>query len=142
VACRQAALKNLVRSRGLFGYRLRPVIVFGRLVIGVIVVVVTVAIRRFAACAQRTGVGSVEAAFQFNGNLFVDRAGMRLLLVHAQFGQHVDDNAGLHLKLPSQLVNSDFLHRRDCWITPYNSLFCGELVDLRYGIRFKRFESS
>jgi hypothetical protein len=96
-----------------FGGCFLLVLVIVRLLIHVIVVVMAVAIGRFAACPQGTGVGSMKAALEFNGNLFVDRAGMRLFLMHAQFGQHVDDDAGLDLKFPSQLVNSNFLHRRE-----------------------------
>jgi hypothetical protein len=84
----------------------------------VVVVVMTVAVRGLAARQQRTRIGAIEAALEFDSNLFVDRAGMRLLLLHTQFGKHVDDDAGFDLKLPSQLVDSDFLHRRDCAKTP------------------------
>jgi len=48
---------------------------------------------------------------QFESNVLIHRAGVRLLLLHAQFGQHFDDNAGFDLKLPSQLVDSDLFHR-------------------------------
>jgi hypothetical protein len=96
-----------------FDGRLGLVFILVRLMLRVIVIIVTVAIGRFAAGAQGTGVGSMKAALEFNGNLFIDRAGMRLFLMHAQLWQHVDDDAGLDLKLPSQLVNSNFLHRRE-----------------------------
>jgi hypothetical protein len=58
--------------------------------------------------------GSRQPLPQYNGNVLIDRAGMRFLLLHAQFGQQIENNAGLHFKLPRQLVDSDFLHRRDC----------------------------
>jgi hypothetical protein len=96
-----------------FGGRLLLGLVFVRIMIHVVVVVMAMAIGRFATCPQGTGVRSMQTALEFNGNLFVDRAGVRLFLVHAQFGQHVDDDAGLDLKFPSQLVNSNFLHRRE-----------------------------
>lgn len=50
---------------------------------------------------------------ELQGNVLVYRTGMRFLLLHAQVGQHFEDNAGFHLKLPSQLVDSDLLHRKD-----------------------------
>ena len=43
--------------------------------------------------------------------IFIDRAGVRLLLLHAQFGQHFDNHARFDFKFPRQLVDSDFLHR-------------------------------
>lgn len=49
---------------------------------------------------------------QLERHILVHRAGMRLLLLHTQFGQHVDDYARFYLKLPCQLVDSDFLHRK------------------------------
>ena len=39
---------------------------------------------------------------------------MRLLLLHTQFGQEFDDNAGLDFEFPCQLIDSNFLHRTDC----------------------------
>jgi hypothetical protein len=39
---------------------------------------------------------------------------MRFLLLHTQFGQQFENYAGLDLEFPRQLVDSDFLHRRDC----------------------------
>ncbi len=41
---------------------------------------------------------------------------MRFLLLHTQFGQHIDDYAGFHFKLPSQLIDSDLLHRWDSFL--------------------------
>jgi hypothetical protein len=68
----------------------------------------------------RTPLGSTngpvrdEAATKFERNVLVDRAGVRLFLLHAQLGQHVEDDARFHFKLPRQLIDPDFLHRRDC----------------------------
>ena len=55
-----------------------------------------------------------ETATQFECNVLVNRAGVRLFLLHAQAGQHVEDDARFHFKLPRQLIDPDFLHRRDC----------------------------
>jgi hypothetical protein len=85
-----------------------------RLVVVMFIVFVNMAIRCLSAGTQRARVRSADAPLEFNGNLFVDRARVRLFLLHAQFGQHVDDDAGLYFQFPSQLVDSDFLHRRDC----------------------------
>jgi hypothetical protein len=135
-------LHNLLRYRFAFGFLLMALLmlVFVRVMICVVVIVMAMAIRGLTAGAQWTRIRAVEAALEFDGNLFVYRAGMRLFLLHAQFGQHIDDDAGLDLKFPSQLVNSDFLHRRDCWITPYKTLLFGGLIDLTHGIRFRRVQ--
>lgn len=55
---------------------------------------------------------------QFESDVLIYRAGMRFLLLHTQFGEHFDDHAGFDLKLPSQLVDSDLLHRWNCYVTP------------------------
>jgi hypothetical protein len=81
--------------------------------------VVAVTVEAFRKrCARSIGTGQVTA--QRERDVFIDRAGMRFLLLHAQFGQQIDNDARFHLKLPRQLVDSDFLHRRDCSV---NSLF-------------------
>lgn len=69
---------------------------------------------------SRTG----ETPLQFNGNVFIDRAGVRLFLVHAHFGQQVEYDARFHFKFPRQLVDSDLLHRTDCYITPCTTAIC------------------
>jgi hypothetical protein len=51
---------------------------------------------------------------KFQRHVLIHRAGMRLLLLHTQFRQQVDDNAGLDFQFPCQLVDSDFLHRWNC----------------------------
>jgi hypothetical protein len=43
------------------------------------------------------------------GVIEVKRARMRLLFSDADFGQEVDQDFGLDLKLPGQLVNSDLI---------------------------------
>lgn len=55
-----------------------------------------------------------ESVPQFDRNVFVNGAGMRLFFLHAQFRQQIEYDAGLNLKLPRQLVDPNFLHRRDC----------------------------
>jgi hypothetical protein len=55
-----------------------------------------------------------QAPPEFQCDVFVDRAGVRLLLLHAQVRQHVENDARFYFKLPRQLIDPDFLHRRDC----------------------------
>jgi len=43
-------------------------------------------------------------------DVIVERAGMRLLIGDAQFGQNVENDVGLDLKLAGQLVDADFTH--------------------------------
>lgn len=69
---------------------------------------------------SRTG----ETPLQFNSDIFIDRAGVRLFLVHAHFGQQIEYDARLHFKFPRQLVDSDLLHRTDCYITPCTTAIC------------------
>jgi hypothetical protein len=71
-----------------------------------------VPVRTFFAGANRTF--RDEAPTEFECDVLVNRAGMRLFLLHAQARQHVEDDARFHFKLPRQLINSDFLHRRYC----------------------------
>jgi len=59
----------------------------------------------------RRSVRPHQTALQLDCNVLIHRAGVRFLLLHAQFRQHFDDHAGFHFKLPSQLVDSDLLHR-------------------------------
>ena len=51
---------------------------------------------------------------QLETDLFIERAGMRLLLVHAQLGEQLEYDAGFNFKLPRQLIDPNFTHRRDC----------------------------
>jgi hypothetical protein len=74
--------------------------------------VVGVPVRTFFRCANRTF--RDKAAAQFECDVLVDRAGVRLFLLHAQDRQHVEDDARFYFKLPRQLIDPDFLHRRDC----------------------------
>ncbi len=54
-----------------------------------------------------------QSAAQFKGNVFVYGAGVRLFFLHTQYGQHIDNCARFYFKLPRQLVDPDFLHRRE-----------------------------
>lgn len=72
-----------------------------------------VPIRRLGS--SRHGLTSAgETLPQDNCHVFINGAGVRLFLEHAQFGQQVDDDPGLNFELPRELVDSDFLHRRNC----------------------------
>jgi hypothetical protein len=52
-----------------------------------------------------------EKAPELFGDILIDRAGMRLLLCNAEFGQLLKDQMRLDLQVPSQLINSNLLHR-------------------------------
>ena len=52
-----------------------------------------------------------EEPAQFEGNIFVDRAGVGLLLGYAQFGKLVQNLVCLDFQLPSQLINANLLHK-------------------------------
>jgi hypothetical protein len=47
---------------------------------------------------------------QFERDIFVDRAGVGLLLCYAQFGKLVQDLVCFDFQLPSQLINTNLLH--------------------------------
>jgi len=59
-------------------------------------------------------IGAGKTLPQFNCYILIDRTRMRLLFFDTQVGQQLEYDARLHLKLARQLVDSDFLHRRDC----------------------------
>lgn len=52
-----------------------------------------------------------EALLYLNGNIFVDRTGVSLLLLHSQVRQQFENLVWLDFEFPSQLIDSDFLHR-------------------------------
>ena len=56
---------------------------------------------------------------QRNRDVFIHRAGMGLLLLHSQLRQEIEYDARLYFQLTRQLVNPNFLHRRNCC---FNSL--------------------
>jgi hypothetical protein len=69
---------------------------------------------RSVFCAEsfaRWSIRSKKPFAKLERDIFIYRAGVRSLLLHAQFGQHFDDHSGFYFKLPRQLVDSDFLHR-------------------------------
>jgi hypothetical protein len=68
--------------------------------------------RRFAAGLGRY---TVKRA-QFDGDVFVDGAGMRLLLRDAQFGKALEDFMSLDFQLPRQLVDANLLHRTTVFV--------------------------
>jgi hypothetical protein len=75
-------------------------------------VVLTVAVSSQRSVVQFSR--SHEAVTQGERHVFVDRAGMRFLLLHAQLREHVENNARFHFQFPRQLIDSNFFHRRDC----------------------------
>jgi len=77
-----------------------------------ILFVVDYAVGGFPGGTQRP-VAAYQATAEFERDLFIDRAGMRLFLMHPQFGEHINDDARFYFKLPRQLVDSDFPHRRE-----------------------------
>jgi hypothetical protein len=61
-------------------------------------------------CSRFRRIQSVVAA-QFQRDIFVNGAGVRLLFRDAELGEQVQDLVGLDFQLPRQLVNSDLSHR-------------------------------
>jgi hypothetical protein len=77
-------------------------------VVVIVVTLVTIGVFRVrSACPY-------QAIPQFDRNVFVNGAGVRLLLLHSQFRQKIENDARFHFKLTRQLVDPNFLHRRDC----------------------------
>jgi len=77
-----------------------------------VITVINVPVRTFLRRANRT-LGN-QTLPEFECDVLVDRAGVRLFLLHAQVRQHVENDARFHFKFPRQLIDPDFLHRRDC----------------------------
>jgi hypothetical protein len=48
---------------------------------------------------------------QFDGDIFVDGAGVGLLFGYTQLREPVNDLVGLNFQLPSQLINTNLVHR-------------------------------
>jgi hypothetical protein len=60
----------------------------------------------------RDGAFVSESLLDCDGHVFINRAGMRLLLLDTEFRQQLQDLVRLDLKLACQLVNSDLqLHK-------------------------------
>jgi hypothetical protein len=64
---------------------------------------------------------------QFDGDIFVDRAGVGLLLGHAQLGELVQNLVRLDLQLPSQLINANLVHRDKTILRDTPHSFCEPL---------------
>jgi hypothetical protein len=88
-----------------------------------------------ATCKLEGGIGTGDSATEFQGHIFIYRAGVRFLFLHAQPRQHVDYDTGLHLKFARQLIDSDFLHRRELLLTPYATVVCSLFAYFPYRIR-------
>ena len=52
----------------------------------------------------------IQPALDDDRDVLVDRARVRLFLLDAKLGQHIEDYVRLYLELPSQLIDSDFAH--------------------------------
>ena len=99
------------------GCRLRRLrVVFGLCVSVARVIMAVLTLGSACHVTPRRRIGTEQLASELKSNVLIHRAGMRFLLLHAQFGQHIDDHAGFHFKLPSQLVDSDLLHRWDSFL--------------------------
>jgi hypothetical protein len=48
---------------------------------------------------------------QIDRDVFVDRAGVGLLFSYTQPGEPIEDFVCFDLKLPRQLINTDFVHK-------------------------------
>jgi hypothetical protein len=83
-------------------------------VLGCVAVVVIMVARMPVGVFRTDSATSDQAVPQFDRNVFVNGAGMRLLFLHPQFRQQIENDARLDLKLSRQLVDPNFLHRRDC----------------------------
>jgi hypothetical protein len=54
--------------------------------------------------------GKTEVHAEFVRHILIDRAGMGLLLTDPKLGERFQNQVRLDLQLPSQLINSNFLH--------------------------------
>jgi hypothetical protein len=107
------------RRRRFFFFRYRGGAFWGTHVMLVVsrlgcVVVVFAVVRMAVGVFRMHSATSDQAVPQFNCNVFVNGAGMRFLFLHTQFRQQIENDARLHFKLSRQLVDPNFLHRRDC----------------------------
>jgi len=58
----------------------------------------------------RIGLAAKEAT-DLQGDVFVDRARMRLFFGNAKVDQLIQDQVSFNLHLPRQLINADLLHK-------------------------------
>jgi hypothetical protein len=85
-------------------------------IVGIVVILMMTVCE--ATCKLERGIGASNTAAELERHIFINRTGVRLFLLHAQFGQHVEYDTGFYFKLPRQLINSNFLHRRELLDNP------------------------
>lgn len=61
--------------------------------------------------AHGSALSTLHAQPQLLGDVFIYGAGVGLLLGDAELGQHVDDGVRGDLKLPCELIDSNFTHK-------------------------------
>ncbi len=66
--------------------------------------------RRVGFAAHRSARSTLHPLPDYFGHWLINRAGVGLLFGDAELGQHVDDGMRGDLKLPGQLIDSDFTH--------------------------------
>jgi hypothetical protein len=79
----------------------------------ILMFVISVVFMMSVGRTKRSGIGTSQPAAEFQGNIFIHGTRVGLLLLHTQAGQHVEDDARFYFKLPRQLIDPDFLHRRE-----------------------------
>jgi hypothetical protein len=67
--------------------------------------------RGVSFAAHRSARSTLHPLPDYFSHWLINGTGVRLLLAHAQFGQHVDDSVRGDLKLPCQLIDSNFTHK-------------------------------
>jgi hypothetical protein len=61
--------------------------------------------------AHRSARAALHSLPNYFGHWLINGAGVGLLLGNPELGQHVDDGVRGDLKLPCQLIDSDFTHK-------------------------------
>lgn len=64
-------------------------------------------------CYARGHVFVSKISAHFDCNVIINRTGVGLLLLHPEFGQQVQDPAGLYFQLPRQFVNSNLTNEQN-----------------------------
>jgi hypothetical protein len=67
--------------------------------------------RSVGFAAHRGSRSTLHPLTDYLGHWLINRAGVRFLLAHTELGQHVDDGMRGDLKLPGQLIDSNFTHK-------------------------------
>jgi hypothetical protein len=67
--------------------------------------------RSIGFTAHRCARPALHSLPKLFGDVIIDRAGVGLLFGNAELWQHVDDGMRGDLKLPCQLIDSDFAHK-------------------------------